>query len=78
MEAEGAYATVMLFQAGSGRAAISTSMGTPASPGEFTTTSRLTPLRCAQHRDADLQGLAVHRLGLHHVPSASTTTARLW
>src|SRR5271166_2890623 len=47
MEAEGAYATVMPAQAGSGRAAISTSRGTPASPGEFTTTSRLTPFRCS-------------------------------
>ncbi len=47
IEAEGAYATVMPAQAGSGRAAISTSMGTPASPGEFTTTSRLTPFRCS-------------------------------
>ena len=46
MEAEGAYATVMPSQAGSGRAAISTSTGTPASPGELTTTSRLTPSRC--------------------------------
>src|SRR6516165_9883329 len=37
----------MPAQTGSGWAARSTSRGTPASPGEFTTTSRLIPWKCS-------------------------------
>ena len=55
-------------QARSGRAAISTSIGTPASAGEGSTTSRLTPSRCGCER---LEPLPRQRRGQRASPAGS-------